>query len=297
MLRCLPVTARAVGVHQQRHRSRQLSSALASLRVSPVSSPVSQARTVIRRSSSSSAETVVDMPPAAPDSKLASLRAAMKAAGVDAFLVPSQDPHFSEYVPTCFERRAFVSGFTGSAGTALVTGEKALLWTDGRYFLQAEQELSSEWTLMRGGQPGVPEPKAWLGDEMPAGSKIGVDADVHSLSEARALRQHLEQRDMSLVYVDTNPVDVAWGAERPPSPPHPSASTPPSTPGVPSPRRSDPSARRCATSAWTDSSSPRSTRWRGCSTCAAATWRITPCRWRTESSERTPRRCTWTPRR
>ena len=218
MLRCLPVTARAVGVHQQRHRSRQLSSALASLRVSPVSSPVSQARTVIRRSSSSSAETVVDMPPAAPDSKLASLRAAMKAAGVDAFLVPSQDPHFSEYVPTCFERRAFVSGFTGSAGTALVTGEKALLWTDGRYFLQAEQELSSEWTLMRGGQPGVPEPKAWLGDEMPAGSKIGVDADVHSLSEARALRQHLEQRDMSLVYVDTNPVDVAWGAERPPFP-------------------------------------------------------------------------------
>ena len=91
----------------------------------------------------------------------------MKSMGVDAFLVPSQDPHFSEYVPTCFERRMFISGFTGSAGTALVTADAALLWTDGRYFLQAEQELGPEWTLMRGGQPGVPEPKAWLGEKMP----------------------------------------------------------------------------------------------------------------------------------
>ena len=115
---------------------------------------------------------------------------------------------------------------------------------------------------MRGGQPGVPEPKAWLGDEMPAGSKIGVDADVHSLSEARALRQHLEQRDMSLVYVDTNPVDVAWGAERPPSPPHPSASTPPSTPGVPSPRRSDPSAAMRGGVGVDRLVVSRSTRWR-----------------------------------
>jgi Xaa-Pro aminopeptidase len=102
----------------------------------------------------------------ASDPKLVAMRAAMKAAGVDAFLVPSQDPHFSEYVPTCFERRMFISGFTGSAGTALVTHDEALLWTDGRYFLQAEQELGPEWTLMRGGQPGVPEPSKWLADKM-----------------------------------------------------------------------------------------------------------------------------------
>ena len=100
-----------------------------------------------------------------PDPKLVALRAEMKAAGIDAFVVPSQDPHFSEYVPTCFERRMFVSGFTGSAGTALITSDAALLWTDGRYFLQAEQELGAEWTLMRGGQPGVPEPKAWITGE------------------------------------------------------------------------------------------------------------------------------------
>jgi len=139
----------------------------------------------------------------------------MKSMGVDAFLVPSQDPHFSEYVPTCFERRMFISGFTGSAGTALVTADAALLWTDGRYFLQAEQELGPEWTLMRGGQPGVPEPKAWLGEKMPEGSRVGVDADVHSLSEARALKKLLEQSGVTLVCVDENPVDATWGDLRP----------------------------------------------------------------------------------
>lgn len=149
------------------------------------------------------------------DPKLAALRQAMKVAGVDAFLIPSQDPHFSEYVATCFERRRWISGFTGSAGTALVTMDAALLWTDGRYFLQAEQELSPEWTLMRGGQPGVPEPKAWIVDKMPEGTKLGVDASVHSVSESRALRKHLEEAKCHLVYVQTNPVDQAWGADRP----------------------------------------------------------------------------------
>ncbi|EEH54876.1 uncharacterized protein MICPUCDRAFT_44647 [Micromonas pusilla CCMP1545] len=142
----------------------------------------------------------------------------MKNAGVDAFLVPSQDPHFSEYVATCYERRAWVSNFTGSAGTALVTRDEALLWTDGRYFLQAEKELGEEWTLMRGGQPGVPEPKAWLRDSMPKNSKVGVDANVHSLNEARALRAALEAVGSSLVCVETNPVDEAWGADRPEKP-------------------------------------------------------------------------------
>ena len=155
---------------------------------------------------------------AGADAKLIALRAAMKNAGVDAFLVPSQDPHFSEYVATCYERRAWVSNFTGSAGTALVTRDEALLWTDGRYFLQAEKELGEEWTLMRGGQPGVPEPKAWLRDSMPKNSKVGVDANVHSLNEARALRAALEAVGSSLVCVETNPVDEAWGADRPEKP-------------------------------------------------------------------------------
>lgn len=92
----------------------------------------------------------------APDSKLAALRAEMARVGVGALVVPSGDAHLSEYVHPHYDRRAFVSGFTGSAGTALVTPDRALLWTDGRYFLQAEAELGAEWSLMRAGEPDVP---------------------------------------------------------------------------------------------------------------------------------------------
>ena len=163
-----PSARRHPVVQQQRH----LSQSLASLRLSGASSSAifnNQSRalrrtTSIRSRAVSSEASEVEMKRATsgPDLKLAALREKMKSAGVDAFMVPSQDPHFSEYVPTCFERRMFISGFTGSAGTALITNDAALLWTDGRYFLQAEQELGPEWTLMRGGQPGVPEPKAWI---------------------------------------------------------------------------------------------------------------------------------------
>lgn len=75
---------------------------------------------------------------------------------LQAFLVDTADAHQSEYVSDANKRRQFISGFTGSNGTALVTSDKALLWTDGRYFLQAEQELSAEWTLMKSEEPGVP---------------------------------------------------------------------------------------------------------------------------------------------
>lgn len=95
-------------------------------------------------------------PSGPPDAKLAALRAEMARAGVGALVVPSGDAHLSEYVHPHYDRRAFVSGFTGSAGTALVTPDRALLWTDGRYFLQAERELGSEWSLMRAGEPEVP---------------------------------------------------------------------------------------------------------------------------------------------
>ena len=83
------------------------------------------------------------------DLRLSLLREELVAAGLHALVVPSGDAHLGEYVHPCYERRAFISGFTGSAGTALITADAALLWTDGRYFLQAEQELGADWTLMR----------------------------------------------------------------------------------------------------------------------------------------------------
>lgn len=95
----------------------------------------------------------------APREKLVRLRALFAAAsrkGIAAYIIPTSDAHQSEYVAACDERRSWISGFTGSAGTAVVTPTRALLWTDGRYFLQAEKELSEDWTLMRAGLKDTP---------------------------------------------------------------------------------------------------------------------------------------------
>lgn len=90
------------------------------------------AETVVAKQSSGKGEKKEQ----APDKKLAAFREVLSKAGVDAYIVPSEDPHQSEYSADCFNRRAYVSGFTGSAGTAVITKDKAALWTDGRYFLQ-----------------------------------------------------------------------------------------------------------------------------------------------------------------
>ena len=109
------------------------------------------------------------------DLRLSLLREELVAARLHALVVPSGDAHLGEYVHPCYERRAFISGFTGSAGTVLVTREEALLWTDGRYFLQAEKELSDEWTLMRMNQEAVPTLEDWLSANLPEGGLLGID--------------------------------------------------------------------------------------------------------------------------
>ena len=160
------------------------------------------------------------------DGRLPALRAEMAAAGVDALLIPSSDAHLSEYVHPHYERRAFISSFTGSAGTVLVTSDSALLWTDGRYFLQAEEELGPEWTLMRDGQPGVPKLAAYLASELPEGAALGIDPFLHSLKEAEGIREALANAARSLKLVsltDGNLVDRVWDAThtRPPPPDSP----------------------------------------------------------------------------
>ncbi|KAF9917471.1 hypothetical protein BGZ65_012858, partial [Modicella reniformis] len=84
----------------------------------------------------------------------------------------------SEYVATCDERRGFISGFTGSAGLAVVSLDSAALFTDGRYFLQASQQLDPNWTLMKSGLPEVPTWQEYLVKNLPAGSRIGIDPNV-----------------------------------------------------------------------------------------------------------------------
>ena len=108
--------------------------------------------------------------------RLAALRCEMERESVDIYIVPSDDFHQSEYVGEYFKARQFISGFTGSAGTAVITKEKAGLWTDGRYFIQAEKELSgSGIVLYRSGEPGVDTIEQFLEKELPQGGTIGFD--------------------------------------------------------------------------------------------------------------------------
>ena len=141
-------------------------------------------------------------------SPLAQLRAELVADGVDAFIVGSGDAHQSEYVAESDMRRQFLTGFTGSAGTALVLADgRALLWTDGRYFLQASQQLSEEWTLMRSGDPGVLELQPWVLANLTAGQVVGADPSLMSALEARRLEQALVGQQLVFKAVDANPVD------------------------------------------------------------------------------------------
>lgn len=148
--------------------------------------------------------------------RLNALRQELRRRGVDAFIVPSGDPHFSEYSAACFERREFISGFTGSAGIAVITTKDALLWTDGRYYLQASQQLDKNWTLMRAGLEETPTVRAFLAKNLSAGAKIGVDPLMHSIDDATKLETTLGGAGMSLVSLShPNPIDVVWGSERP----------------------------------------------------------------------------------
>ena len=157
------------------------------------------------------------MPTDTTNDKLARLRVEMEKRDVSAVLIPSQDPHFSEYVSKCFERRKYVSNFTGSAGTCVVTKTRAMLWTDGRYFLQAEQELDTNaWQLMKQGEKDVPSVQKWLKENMERGDVLAVDANVHSVSEARQLEELTRKKNMGedkLVKLEKNLVDLVWEKE------------------------------------------------------------------------------------
>ncbi|KAF9292260.1 hypothetical protein BGZ68_009099 [Mortierella alpina] len=138
------------------------------------------------------------------------LRALMQEHNVTAFVVPSEDAHQSEYVAECDERRSYISGFTGSAGLAVVSLESAALFTDGRYFLQASQQLDSNWTLMKSGLPEVPTWQEYLVKNLPAGSRIGIDPNVFTATDAYKLEADLAKVGSSLVPTTDNLVDLIW---------------------------------------------------------------------------------------
>ena len=118
---------------------------------------------------------------------------------MDATIIYGTDPHLSEYLPAHWQTRPFISGFTGSAGMVIVSNEKAALWTDSRYFLQAEEELSGtgiELVKMR--TPGYPEPAEWLKTNLKANAKVGTDESCISVNQFRTIRNSLNQSGIIL---------------------------------------------------------------------------------------------------
>ncbi len=142
--------------------------------------------------------------------KLQALRELMKEKGMNAYVIPSFDAHQSEYVPEHWKSRAWISGFTGSAGTVVVTLDEAGLWTDGRYFIQAEKELQgSEIKLFKMRQPGVPTYSEWIRDVLKEGGCLGFDGKVFSYNQAKELEGKL--RDKNIKIDDRfDLVDLIW---------------------------------------------------------------------------------------
>ena len=160
-------------------------------------------------------------------SPLDRLRHELRARGLLGYIVPSEDAHQSEYVRECDKRRAFLSGFDGSAGTAAATINNAGVWTDGRYYLQAEKQLSAQWSLMKTGEKSTPSVAAWLAKEVSAAAgvavdgslgSIGFDPRLASITTVEGWKSTLDASGVSLVEDadGCNLVDIVWGDEKPP---------------------------------------------------------------------------------
>lgn len=142
--------------------------------------------------------------------RLEKLRKIMKNKGIDYYIIPSEDAHQSEYVCEHYRGRAYMSGFTGSAGTLLVGLENAILWTDGRYFIQALEELKGsgiEMFKMR--IPGWPSLLEWLKENAKAGETIAFDGKVFSVGEYKDFKK-LEKENKVNIKIDEDLLDEVW---------------------------------------------------------------------------------------
>ena len=142
--------------------------------------------------------------------KIEALRHLMQREGISAFITPSTDPHAGEYVPERWKSRRWISGFTGSAGTAVVTLDHAALWTDSRYFIQAAEQLDGTgFVLMKEKIEGTPTISEWLGNVLPKGSTVAVDAWVNTTSDVENLQNELRTYGLTL-RTDLDPYQELW---------------------------------------------------------------------------------------
>lgn len=146
--------------------------------------------------------------------RIAALREAMKQHKIDAYIIPTSDPHMSEYPADCWKYREWISGFTGSAGTVIITADKAGLWTDSRYFLQASTQLEGTgielFKMMLPKTPTIPE---FLTHELKEGQTVGLNGETYSLADARSLEKALAEKEIKL-NTNASLIDPIW-KERP----------------------------------------------------------------------------------
>ena len=142
--------------------------------------------------------------------RLASLRAEMQKLNLDAWYISGTDPHSSEYLPSKWQTRAFISGFTGSFGMVIVTKTDAGLWTDTRYFLQAAEQIEGTGFIMHKLRvPGAISPENWLAANLVKGSRVGIDARTMSVEGFRNLHGKLQEKEIELVNTP-DLFDVIW---------------------------------------------------------------------------------------
>lgn len=142
--------------------------------------------------------------------KIAAIRELLKQFELDACMIPSTDPHMGEYVPDHWAERTWISGFTGSAGTVVITNEFAGLWTDSRYFVQAELELeNSEMQLVKLNIPHTPEYVDWIGQNLPNGARVCINGKMVSMASVRHMNQKFAAKNIQLITL-IDLIDKLW---------------------------------------------------------------------------------------
>ncbi|KAI1106329.1 aminopeptidase-like protein [Jackrogersella minutella] len=183
------------------------------------SSPTSKLRPISRFQSTA---VTSEMEKVDTSARLARLRELMSENNVDVYIVPSEDSHASEYIAPCDARREFISGFTGSAGCAVIAHDKAALATDGRYFNQASHQLDDNWLLLKQGLSDVPTWQEWSAEQAAGGKVVAVDPTLLTSGAAKKLSEKIKKSGgKELAPVEVNLVDRTWGDDRPPQPEEP----------------------------------------------------------------------------
>lgn len=155
---------------------------------------------------------------ASPDNgapRVRALRERLKSLGVDGFLVPRADDYQGEYVPASAERLAWLTGFTGSAGAALIAPQVAVVFVDGRYVTQLAQQTDPD--VFKPGDLIKEPPAEWIANHAGQGFRLGIDPWLHTIAEVRKLKTALESKGGALVLLQENPLDALW-ADRPAEP-------------------------------------------------------------------------------